>query len=196
MQNEKTEYLRLTQKENAIDSLVRTTIFLQETRKDIFAWKWFIIALHHAAHCFMLVALKNSDSSGVWRHEPGVRTKDGPVDVFHEDNRLIHFMEAFKRIKDPTRMGGYINAKPFSGQPYHEQSMWHLNDKLRNGLVHYRPDGWSINSRYMVEIAIPVLEVIEFLVFQSGRCLFEENQLEKIKSSINSLQILFKEYLE
>lgn len=126
--NETTEYLRIDEKENAIDSLGRALAFLSEVEQNPFNWKWFTIALHNAVYSFMLLALQNTDLSGIWQEEP----ENGLIDLFNSKNKLISFKEAFKRIQDPERMGGYINSKAFPAKPYHKDSMKHLNDCLRN----------------------------------------------------------------
>lgn len=193
MIDEQQEYLRIDEKENAIDSLRRAAEFLKNVKDNLYDWKWFIIAIHHATHCFMLVALKNTDLSGIWI-EPEIKRDNGLIDIFNPKNKLITFMEAFRRIQDSKRMGGYVNAKPFQAKPYHKDSMKHLNDRLRNEFIHYRPKGWSIHNQYFIEIVTPVLGIIEFLVFESGRCLFEEKQRNQIKFDLSQIQSLFKEY--
>jgi len=167
----KTEYLRIDEKENAIDSLHRAVEFLKNTNENPYNWKWFIIAIHHAIHSFMIVALQNTDLSGIWE-EPVIRKPNGLIDIFDRRNRLISFMKAFEWIQNSDRMSGYVNAKPFQAQSYHKDSMEHLNDRLRNEFIHYRPKGWSIHNQYFIDITRPVLEIIEFLVFGSGRCFF------------------------
>ncbi len=193
MQDDKIEYLRIDEKENAIDSLHRAVKFLNNTKNNLYDWKWFIIAIHHATHCFMLVALKNTDLSGIWE-EPAIRRSDGSIDIFNHKNRLISFMKAFERIQDQERMGGSVNAKPFPAKSYHKASMEHLNDRLRNEFIHYRPKGWSVHNQYFMDVVKPVLEIIEFLVFESGRCFLKEGQGEQIKSDINQIRNLFEEY--
>ncbi|MDI6602548.1 MAG: hypothetical protein QME57_00300 [Patescibacteria group bacterium] len=193
--NEKTEYLRIDEKENAIDSLHRAVEFLKNTKTNLYDWKWFIIAIHHATHCFMLVALQNTDLSGIWK-EPEIRKENGLIDLFNSKNRLITFMEAFERIQDHKRMAGYVSAKPFQAEPYHKNSMKHLNNQLRNKFIHYKPMGWSIHNQYFKDIVEPILEIIEFLVFESGRCHFVEEQQNQIKSDLDQLRGLLKDYAE
>ena len=191
--NANTEYLRIDEKGNAIDSLHRAVEFLKNTNENLYNWKWFIIAIHHATHSFMLVALQNTDLSGIWE-EPVIRKPNGLIDIFDSRNRLIFFMKAFKWIQNSDRMSGYVNAKPFQAQPYHRDSMEHLNNRLRNEFIHYRPKGWSIHNQYFIDIVKPILEIIEFLVFKSGRCFFEEEQNKQIKSEIEQIRSLFKSY--
>lgn len=91
-------------------------------------------------------------------------------------------------------MGGYVNSKPFVSKPYHRESMEHLNERLRNEFIHYRPKGWAIHNQYFMDIVLPILEIVEFLVFESGRCRFDEEQKNQIQSDISQIRNLFKEY--
>ena len=101
-------------------------------------------------------------------------------------------MEAFEKIQDSKRMGGYVNSKAFPSKPYYKDSMKHLNDRLRNEFIHYRPKGWSVHNQYFIDIVRPVLEIIEFLVFNSRRCRFEEEQKNQIRSDLDQIRNLFK----
>lgn len=194
MADEQEKYLRIDEKENAIDSLGKALAFLSEVEQNPFNWKWFTIALHNATHSFMLLALQNTDLSGIWK-EPEIRKENGLIDISDPKNKLISFMEAFKRIQDLKRMGGYINSKAFSAKPYHKDSMEHLNDGLRNEFIHFRPKGWSVHKKYIVEISLPVLEVIEFLAFESGRVnFFEDSQVKRTRTYLDALRSILKNY--
>lgn len=173
---EKDDYLRIDEKSNIIDSLGKAAVFLESAKTDPFALKWFTIAIHHSAHCLMLFALRNTDDSGIWQKE--FRRTDGLIDILDPRMRLIDFMTAFLWIQDPSRMGGYVNSKPFAALPYHSDSMEHLNLRLRNSLIHYKPLTWSISKQYFIDIVKPVLEMMEFLCFKSGRCPFDEADLK------------------
>ncbi|KUK99392.1 MAG: hypothetical protein XE08_0048 [Parcubacteria bacterium 32_520] len=193
--NETTEYLRIDEKENAIDSLGRALAFLSEAEQNPFNWKWFTIALHNAAYSFMLLALQNTDLSGIWQEEPKIREKNGLIDIFNPKNKPISFMGVFERIQDPERMGGYINSKAFPAKPYHKDLMKHLKDCLRNEFIHFRPKGWSVHKKYIVEISLPVLEVVKFLAFESGRVrFFEDSQIKRTKTYLDALQVILKNY--
>lgn len=194
MTNEITKFFRIDEKENAIDFLGKALVFLCEVEQNPFNWKWFTIALHNATYSFMLLALQNPDLSGIWK-EPEVRDKEGRIDLFNDNKKLISFMEAFKRIQDPNRMGGYVGCKAFSAEPSHEKSMRKLNDHYRNQFVHYRPMSWSIEIKDFIKISLPVLEIIEFLVFESGRVrFFEDSQFKRTRTYLDAIKSILKNY--
>jgi len=189
-------YLRIDEKENAIDSLHKATEFLQHTEIDLFYWKWFIIAIHHAVYHFMLLALQNSDQSGIWK-EPEKLVDYGlsrkVVDTENSKNRLVEFLEAFDRIQEKDRMSGYVNAKPFVADTKHKEAAKCLNIILRNNFAHFSLKGWSIEIFFIIDAVSPMLEVVEFLVLNSGRLFFDEQQRNGIQSDIGRIQLFFNE---
>ena len=193
-------YMRIDEKNNIIDSFEKARDFLL-TQKNLLDLKWFVLAFHHGVHNLMLLALVDSAQGGIWvedkkRGLPIMRDLGGGtyiVDTFNEKNKLLGFMVAFKYIQDYHRMHHFVMSKPFVAQPYHRDSMMHLNDRLRNQFIHYRPLGWSINEQYIYEICKPVIEIANFLVFQSGQCNFdldEQNKLREIFKSMDDFFIL------
>ncbi len=188
-------YMRIDEKTNPIDSLERALIFLREAEKDLMSMKWFVVAIHHAIYHFMLLALSNTDQSGIWK-EPIIRRSDGLIDLMHPENRLISFMTALKFIQDSARMSGYVNSKPFQAKPYHAQSMKRLNDRLRNVFVHYKPLAWSIHDKYILDVINPGLEIIEFLVEKSGRCRLDQEEVDYIIGIINKIRKIIDKYYE
>lgn len=195
--NSEQVFLRINERENAIDSLANALKFLEESRSKILKLKWFIIAIHHAIYNFMLLALLNTDQSGIWSNKKVYRIESGMIDIFNFKNRLISFREALSRIQDKDRMGGYMNSKPFKAKSYHIQSMEILNDRLRNMFIHYRPSGWSLHDRYIYEAVKPGLEIISFIINESGRCrLLDEGDREYINNLIDKIQDVINERLK
>ena len=190
-------YLRIDEKENAIDSLQKATEFLKNTKNDQLYWKWFIVAIHHAVYHFMLLALQNSDQSGIWK-EPKKLVDYGlsrkVVDTEDSKNKLVTFLEAFDRIQEEDRMSGYVNAKPFIADTKHKEAATRLNTILRNNFAHFSPKGWSVEILFIIEAVSPMLEVIEFLVLKSGRLFMDEQQRKVVQSDIAQLHLFFNGY--
>ncbi len=189
-------YLRIDEKENAIDSLQKATNFLKNTESDLLYWKWFIVAIHHSIYHFMLLALQNTDLSGIWK-EPEKLVDYGlsrkVVDIKDSKNKLVGFVEAFKRIQETARMNGYVNAKPFVANIGHEEAAVCLNKILRNNFVHFSPKGWSIEISFIIEAVSPMLEVVKFLVLNSGRLFLDEQQRNGVQSDIAQIQLFFND---
>jgi len=185
----KENYLRIDVKSNAIDSLNKSFHFLSNHEKDLFSWKWFAISFHHAVHSFMLIALQNTDCSGIW--DRCEYKEDGLIDVHNSNNRLVSFLKAYEWIKNAERMGGFVGAEPFKSEQYHDQSMKLLNNRLRNKFIHYQPLWWSIHNQYFADIALPILEVVEFLRCHI-RSNFDKNEQESIKQDLVKIEEILK----
>ena len=195
-------YLRIDEKENAIDSLQKAAEFLKNIENDPLYWKWFIVAIHHAVYHFMLLALQNTDLSGIWKEhlnkglpklvDYGLSRK--VVDTNNSENQLVNFIEAFKRIQKPDQMSGYVNAKPFVAEIKHKEAATDLNTILRNNFVHFSPKGWSIEISFIIKAVLPMLEVVEFLVLNSGRLFMDEQQRNSVQSDIAQIRLFFNDY--
>ena len=190
-------YLRIDGKENATDSLQKAAEFLKNTKSDPLYWKWFIVAIHHAIYHFMLLALQNTDLSGIWK-EPEKLVDRGlsreVIDTENSQNKLVGFVEAFERIQETTRMSGYVNAKPFIANAGHKEAATRLNTILRNNFAHFSPKGWSIEISFIVEAVSPMLEVVEFLVLNSGRLFLDEQQRNGVQSDIAQIRLFFNDH--
>ncbi len=179
-------YFRIDEKSNAIDSLQKAVVFLSKTKNDQFYWKWFIVAIHHAIYHFMLFALQNSDLSGVWADDKYLNT------IGLKEGKLIDFKEAFDLVQKKEQMTGYINAKPFVAKNEHKKAIKTLNDNLRNPLIHYRPISWSIEIDYIISVVLPLLEIITFLINESGRIRAGEDEVVQINKNIMKITAVLK----
>ncbi len=185
--------MTLTLEKNALDSLARALTFLQESKTDDLALKWFIIALHHAVHCLMLSALAGSAQEGIWKEPIQYRNREDDlklIDVFHPKNKLLNFLDAYGEIKIPERMSRYTHSKHFVTDQAHDDAMEFLNNNLRNALIHYRPAVFGMSYDYIAGCA-PVIDVIEFLLFESGLVIQLDPEVDKdrIKAQIQALKI-------
>lgn len=184
------EYYRTDLKEEAIDYLDKLSLFLDKTVICKSFWKWVIISLHGSLYHFILLALRNTDGSGVYKKE--IRNKKGHIDFSKENEmRLINFLEAFKRIKDTKRMGGYGNSKFYVSNKNIDIAMKNLNE-WRNSFIHYKPKGWSIEIEIFKIILKEVLPVLKFIVNDSGRILLEENEISPINKIVEKIEIKSK----
>ena len=79
--------------------------------------------------------------------------------------QLNFFMELYRDIKtDAARP--YVHSRLFASEPRHDDAMEQLNN-LRNDWIHFTPKGWSIEALYVARAAIPVVEVLSFLLTES-----------------------------
>ena len=182
----KEQWLRLSEEKNAIDYLEKAAFFIKESSADHNHWKWVIIGLHGALYGFAIAACRGTDSRSVL-------TKKG---------RLISFWQALKRCQDPNHMKMLIHSKHLVLSEKQKDSIELLKSEFRNEFEHFKPKGWSIEVHGMPEIAIDVLDIIRFLVFETNTyVLLKDNERKVVEQLIdNSMDLLknselYREYL-
>lgn len=181
-------YLHVDERLNTLDSVSKAADFLDGVDQDLGNWKWFIKALHHGTYCLMILALENSDQSGIRIRDD--RDKQGFILTVNPKNNkpvpLISFPEAYKRIQQANRMRRYVGSEPFAAKPEHDKAMKRLNEGLRNEFMHFEPKGWGIEINYVVRGCLPVLDVLRFLA-DTPQIIWDEGQRDKLKAYINRI---------
>lgn len=191
-------YFRIDERQNTLDSLQKTRVFLSKIEKDEFYWKWAMIALHNAVYGSMILSLLGSNPERVKAKNS---KKDG-------EEKVIGFWEAFKRVQNPELMRMYVGSKfvcitpeaeKLNQNPEHAKkaglfspelntSLGHLNNYIRNQFLHYYPVSISFGKGGFVQITEDVTGLIEFLLLKSGN--FGVNSDEEgdfIKGEISSI---------
>ena len=186
-------FLRTDETEEAISALEMLSEITPFLVKDIYRWKWAIIATHNALQGFMVLALRHGNGllalkdkiAAEWLkayREGGKR----PVE------KLDNFLNLYKKVKS-ERMLCYGHSKKFIAKPDHNWAVNKLNE-LRNEFVHFVPKGWSLELIGLPEICLNCLEIIEFLGWESGNIIFHrENQQLRAMSSLKIAKSVLSE---
>lgn len=191
-------YLRIDEKQNTLDSLHKTRVFLAKVDEDEFYWKWAMIALHNAVYGSMVLVLLGTNPEKVRAKS---KSKDG-------EEKLIGFREAFRRVQDKEVMRMYTNSKfvcitsdaeKYKRMPEYKdkaeffspelrESIEHLNNYIRNQFMHYYPASISFGKGGFVQIIEDVTRLIEFLLLRSGNFKIDsDKEAEYIKAEIASI---------
>ncbi len=171
-------WLRTDERLEAIKSLHKAHQFLLEVHEDPYNWKWAIIALHNSIQAFMVLALMGTASLNVCKNRGKF------LEAMNNGNDLPElsmesFLALYKDIKNADRMNKNIESKIFLASEEMDYYMKTLND-LRNNFIHYIPCNWSLGISTLPELSKSVLNVIEFLVLESGNVRFYfDDELEK-----------------
>ena len=87
----------------------------------------------------------------------------------------------------------YGHSKKFIAKPDHNWAVKKLNE-FRNEFVHFVPKGWSLETLGLPEICLNCLEIIEFLIWESGNIVFhKENQQLRAMSSLKIAKSVLSE---
>lgn len=171
--------------------LVRENLHIVEN--DVYRWKWIVIALHNALQNTMVSALKqgngfhsmSSDSYKKWM-EAYRSSKPLPP------TKLAKFLDLYTRIKKKQIMECFIFSKRFIAKQEHTNSVKKLNS-IRNRFIHFELDVWSLEIAGMPEICLHCMDVVRFLVFESGNVtIYKKEEGDKLKTAISDVIDIFQ----
>jgi len=182
------QWLRLTEASNALDSLQRCYDFLGVVDHDEKAWKWVVITLHDALYGFMVCALTGTDPGDVKRE---VILRNGKT-----VKRLIDFNTALKRCQKNNPLGIWMRRCPLRFTVQQRLSIKKMQGQFRNAFAHYQPGGWSIELFIMPGMILDVLAVLRFLLIDT-QTIYNLQQLsqterKKLKSLLYQCPRLLK----
>lgn len=179
------KYLRIDDKESAVDSLLRAEEHILRAEKctesardkgvcwGAFHWKWVIICLQNSLYIFALAGAAGTNPNIV-------KTKKGKV---------VDLITALKLCIGVKRFTHSQSVKFTRNQ---RNSILLLHRDFRNSFEHFQPNNsWSINLKGMPNICIDVLDVIRLLALDSknisyGSMYYSHQEKErKIEESIN-----------
>lgn len=172
------KWLRTDERLEATKSLQKAYQFLLEVHEDPYNWKWAIIALHNSVQAFMVLALMGTASLNVCKNRgkffEAMNNGNDLPELYME-----RFLVLYKDIKNTARMNQNIEIKIFLASEEMDYYMKTLNE-FRNNFIHYVPCNWSLGISTLPELSKSVLNVIEFIVLESGNVRFYlDDELEK-----------------
>lgn len=171
-------YLRTDERSEAYNALVKTIQFLDEINEDTYNWKWFLVSLHNCLQAFMVLALKGSSSLSVMKQDHARRwLKAYESNSRYPEVKMDSFLKLFEKIQSDFMMKN-SNSKVFDSTEQITTSIQELND-LRNKFIHYMPKGWSLNITGLPSLGLDIVEVLRFLVSESGNINFYELERKK-----------------
>lgn len=189
------DYLILNENRNAMDFLIQSLTFLSQVEQNLFYWKWFIIAFHSAVYSFILLVIQSIDQDQIYQIPPqhlqqgkGSLSKD---DFNPFDGKLISFLSAYKKIRDPK----FMKDNHFISSSELDDCMKELNNKLRNQMIHFSPMIWGAQGWYPASVCQPILPILTFCV-KSNNLRLSESEHETVSTHISCLNILLAKHSE
>jgi hypothetical protein len=166
----------------AVDALEVGVEFLEQAEANVQRFRWAIITMHQALHCFMVTALKGTE---------GVRPLDQKRKSVKEylsrllayrarggrfpsqPQALDSFLKLYAKVKDasPAGMGQLVTSKAFGAEAENDRAIQKLNE-LRNRFVHFTPSAWVLDPAVAIAPLRSALKVTSFLAFQSQNILW------------------------
>lgn len=190
------EYIRVDEREDAINALehaVETALTLEDNPLN---WKWVIVAIHNALQGALVCTMSGTDGTGALSNKSRKKmlewfeaSRTDPDAPFPSE-RLDVPLKLYGRAKDPTYM------KEFGGEPLRttqeqDNDVKRLNN-LRIGFAHFTPKGWSIESAGLPRIVLNAAAIIEILMLSHPACThrLEQEQSARVEKAITTLRDL------
>jgi len=154
------EYLTVTEEQNALDYLEKAVAFIRSAKARSIEWKWVILATHAALYGFMICALKGTNPDNVCTNKSG-------------KSKLIDFPTAFAWCQDDDDSRKCISGftQPLKVTEVERQAVERVHSEFRNEFEHYQPKLWSIELAGLPEIIGHVLDVVRMVSLEMG-CYF------------------------
>ena len=176
-------YTRFDEQINVQDSFQKAADFL--VAKD---FKWFLIALHHGIHHLCIIFLHRKDPFLIWKPVKRglpVVTDDNLPDHFAEENKLNSPIPALEKtvgslVGDEMVFEGHTLAV----LPGYFQR---LNNDLRNGFVHFVPQGWAISHQHIKEVCEPLVHLATHLTAKIDDVGLQPEVKQSITNSCNKI---------
>lgn len=191
-----TGYLSTNILNEAVSSLELVIESLELVEKDVCRWKWVVIALHNSMQNIMVSALKQGNGFHSMENDSYKKW----IEAYRNSQplpptKLAKFLELYKRIKKKCIMECYVDSKAYVPKQENTESVKKLNS-IRNRFIHFELDVWSLQIASMPKICLHCMDVIRFLVFESGNILIsDENQRVNLQKAVLKTISMF-EYLD
>jgi hypothetical protein len=170
-------YLRTDHWTDAVWSLEAALEFSARLPADEAAWKWLLISVHSAVQGFMAIALEHGNALLVMKdHIMTKWLKAHDAGQPYPEARMDYFLSLYEKVKSDA-VCGYVGSKHFIADANHDYSMKKLNE-LRNGFIHFFPQGWSIELKGLPAVCLRSIDVAQFLAWDSRTIIWHSESLE------------------
>jgi len=195
----------VTENTESINGLKTIKFLMRNLEKDLYTWKWIVIATHNCVQNFMSSALRSTNnlnildknSSKLWYDEFLNRMNNKVEDWNWPEEKLDYFLNLFKKVKS-DKMLFLVTSKKFESDQDTDEAMSWLNWH-RNFFIHFIPSTFTFNVIDFPKRLLLVSNLIKFIIFESGNILWlnieEKESAEKlILELIEDFEHLNKKY--
>lgn len=184
------DWIRTNEENEAVRSLEMAYGLFEKASENLYYWKWVVICLHNSLQGFMILALRGTNGLRVMKKSCRKQFEKYYRGELHEPPERIEiesFLNLYAKIKKDHEMGQYHNSQAYVSTQSGDAQIEYLNE-LRNDFIHFKPQDWSISTGIFIGLLQESLNVIRFLVFESGNIYWNDNDLSSlVKELINRL---------
>ena len=191
------EWIRIDEREDAINALEHAAASAETLEADPANWKWLIVSLHNALQGTLVCTLSGTAGVGALDEKSMKKvmewfeiSRDDP-DAPMPRERMADPISLFERAMIPDFMS------EFGGSPLkvtqEQQGDVKLLNQLRRKFAHLLPVGWSIESAGLPRIVLNVTAIIETLLLSHPANTFrlEQKQTARVREAVGKLREVF-----
>lgn len=190
------EYLRVDEREDAINALEHAAHTVESLEKHPLDWKRVIIAIHNALQGALVCTLSGTHGTGalndksmkeMWKWFEASRTDSN---ARYPKEWLAPPIVLYERAKKPDYMSEF-GGLPLKTTEEQDADVGRLNN-LRRGFMHFTPKGWSIETAGLPRIILNATIIIETLLVSHPANTFRIDPKDKarIEHAIGKLRRL------
>lgn len=180
------EWLRVSKYTEAISSIEMMAEQSEHLSSDLYRWKWFIISLHNALQCFMVLSLHKLNPLPILRKDDAKKW----LKAYHEgsnklnDYKLDNFLNLYTKIKNQDNSSYNLRVGFYQPRDTEDWSVERLSD-YRNIFVHFIPCGMSLSIANLVRVGSDSLGIIKHLGWHTDRIKFARGDSKRAQAAIN-----------
>ncbi|MDN3649590.1 hypothetical protein QWZ13_11750 [Reinekea marina] len=160
---------------------------VSKVNTDIEYWKWAVIALHNSLQGSMVLALRAGNDFRIMPDKLAEKCLKA-----HRENKpwpkvkMDNFPNLYKKVKSTEYMHFLTCSKVLPEDEERDRAVTKLLE-LRNNFIHFMPQGWSLEVSGLPGIFVSLLNMANFLLFESGNVtLYEDDERSRISGAINT----------
>lgn len=187
-------FLRFESREDITESLELAAKLIQSVPHEETAWKWVLIALHHAVRLVLADTLRAVsllgplDFTALAGMIAWVRDSRHNPDLKRPDEKLASFDELLARATDRRWMAG-PGSRPLALSES-ERADLHRLDTLCRGFDETAPEAWWIERQELLGVVATAVRLVEELVLEHtvNRRRFDDAGRERVRRALDALR--------
>lgn len=146
-------------------------------------WKWVIVGVHASIQSAMVLALTGTTPFSVLERPvelaqtSSLNFYDRGVAEVKLGQKLLKFLELYKRIRKIEFMGRYVNSRVYNPNSDQNARIKQLNT-LRNTFIHFRPVTLFLSVNDLPAFCFKSLEVVQFLIYESNNIWIDNENIK------------------
>lgn len=181
------KWIRTDERNELISSLKMVCESVSKVDHDIEYWKWAVIALHNSLQGSMVMSLRAGNDFRIMPEKLAEKC----LKAYRENRpwpkvKMDNFPNLYKKVKSIEHMHFLTCSRELPEDQERDRAVEKILE-LRNIFMHFMPQGWSLEVSGLPNIFISLLNMENFLIFESGNVtIYEDEDRTQIRDAIDT----------